>query len=138
VVVSHFWLKFQPMGKLGIDDESEYGPAIDDEPPDNDLDADFDDGSDDNKKPASKPSSKSASKVTVKNQEAPMGSALKRPPGCSKTKAAKAAATAAMKPKKSCQSILLCPVIMQNWWHPVKRLQPPFATKANGDANERG
>jgi hypothetical protein len=33
--------KFQPMGKVGIDDESDY---------DNELDADFDDGSDGNKK----------------------------------------------------------------------------------------
>jgi hypothetical protein len=89
--------KFQPMGKPDIDDGSGYAPAIDDEPPDNDLDVDFDDGSDDDKKPASKPSAKSASKVTVNNQNAPMGSALKCPPGRSKTKSAKAAGTAAMK-----------------------------------------
>jgi hypothetical protein len=52
--------KFQPMGKLGIDDESEYAAAMDDVPPHNDLDADFDDGSDGNKKLPLKPSSKSA------------------------------------------------------------------------------
>jgi hypothetical protein len=47
--------------------------------------------------PASKPSSKSASKVAVNNQDAPMGSALKRLPRHSKTKAAKAARTASSK-----------------------------------------
>jgi hypothetical protein len=73
--------KFQPMEKPDVDDGSEFAPAMDDEPPDDDLDADFDDGSNDEKKPASKPSSESASKVAVNNQEAPMGSALKRPPG---------------------------------------------------------
>jgi hypothetical protein len=41
--------KFQPMGKLDVDDESEYAPAINNETPDDDLDVDFDDGSDDDK-----------------------------------------------------------------------------------------
>jgi hypothetical protein len=90
-------LKFQPMEKPDVDDGSEFAPAMDDEPPDDNLDADFDDGSDDEKKPASKPSSKSASKVAVNNQEARTGSALKRPPGRSKTKSAKAAGIAANK-----------------------------------------
>jgi hypothetical protein len=66
------------------------------EPPDDDLDADFEDCSDGKKKTPLKPSSKPASKVTVvNNQEAPMGSLLKHPPGWTKTKAAKATAMAA-------------------------------------------
>jgi hypothetical protein len=40
----------------------------------------------------------------VNNQEAPMGNALKRPPGRSKTKAAKAARTAATKNKNPASS----------------------------------
>jgi hypothetical protein len=42
--------------------------------------------------------------VMVNNQDAPMGSALKRPPGRSKTKAAKAAGTAATKPNTPASS----------------------------------
>jgi hypothetical protein len=50
-------LKFPLMGYRGVDDESEYFPAIKEEPADNDLDADFDDDSDGDKKPPPQPSS---------------------------------------------------------------------------------
>jgi hypothetical protein len=100
-------LKFQLMGKFGVDDESDYASAMDDKTPDNELDADFDDGSYGDKKLPSKASSQSPSKVTVNNQEAPLGSALKRPPGQTKTKAAKVAATAA---PRSCNLLVATPV----------------------------
>jgi hypothetical protein len=35
----HQMSKFQLMGKVDIDDESDYAPAMDDKPPDNELDA---------------------------------------------------------------------------------------------------
>jgi hypothetical protein len=119
------------MEKVGADDDSDYAPAIDDNRPDNDLDADFDDGSNGKKKLPAKPSSKSASKVIiVNNQEAPIGSLLKWPPGGTKSDAAKYAAMTATKKKKICWLTPLCQMIIPNLSHQVQQLQHPFATKA--------
>jgi hypothetical protein len=68
------------MGCCGVDDESEYFLAIEDEPAEDDLDADFDDGSDGDKKTSTKTLIKTSIQGDCQQPRGTHGECFETPP----------------------------------------------------------